>query len=260
MRIKSLFVKRNYVLLYNIIKRYPANVKSQVKKYDDYIELSKIIKYFEINKYDKIVVVASGPSSRNIVFDEKALYFTTNAALELVDERDYVYILNDSYYLIKYLKTFKGSNGWKGTIFLYSATKNKEKEYGIKFLYKYFKNKSRSKREFLITNSKIAPSLNSIHEEFIKYIKDKLDIDFYGVNSGFATMAFAFVLSDICNKKIEIYGLDLGEKEEGYFNKKVEVGKSIKGDYAKKNISNFLNKIYMLDNNIKNYSFYKTRI
>ena len=98
MKIKSLLNKRNYEFYYNIIKLYSMSVRRVPKNYDNYTELSNIIKYFDVDKYDKIAVVASGPSSKNIVLNNDTLYFTTNAAISLVNKKDYVYVVNDSYY------------------------------------------------------------------------------------------------------------------------------------------------------------------
>ncbi|WP_158837989.1 hypothetical protein [Polaribacter sp. L3A8] len=259
MKIKSLLNKRNYEFYYNIIKLYSMSVRRVPKNYDNYTELSNIIKYFDVDKYDKIAVVASGPSSKNIVLNNDTLYFTTNAAISLVNKKDYVYVVNDSYYLIKYLKSFKESENWKGSVFLYATNEGREKEYGVKLLYKYLKSKSRTKREFLITNNETKPALNSVYEEFIMYIKNKLEIDFFGVNSGFIALALAYVLSDMCDKKLEIYGLDLGENGEGYFNKKITVGKSIKGNFTKNKVGDFLDKIYSINNKVSNKSYFKTK-
>lgn len=261
MNISSLLKKRNYEYLYNIIKPYPKGVKNTPKDYSEFSKLSDIIAYLDVSSYDKIVVVASGPSSKTLTLEDKALYFTTNKAIALVKDYNHAYIVNDSYYMSTYLKRYKPTETWKGTFFWYTTTPAMRENTVIKMLYKYLGNKSRARREFLITNVDEGKALPTIHEELITFVKDKLGINYFGVNSGFVTLVLAYIIADLTNKNIEIYGLDMGEKGEGYFDKKVTVGKSIKGESTKKIVGEFLDKVYeQKGEKIINNSYFKTKL
>lgn len=254
MKISTFFNYRNYKYLYYIVKPFPKEVKRKRNDYSSFNNLNAIIDYIAVNNFTKIVVVASGPSSKKLKLEKDALYFTTNGALKLVETVPHIYVLNDSYYLVKYLKSFKSSIEWRSTIFWYTSTANKAKEYGISMLMKYLKTRSRGKKEFLITNIEEPYALNTIHEELVQFIKLNLNIDFYGVNSGFVTFAFAYVIAVISNKELQIYGLDMGEKGGGYFDRQILVGQSINGDENKKKVKEFLLKVYQSKIKIINHS------
>lgn len=255
------FKKRNYRFLLNILKPYPRDVVNSSKNYADYKKLSQIIDDLKVMDYNKIVVVASGPSSANLRIESNALYFATNESIKLVRHSDFIYVLNDNYYLVEYLKSFKQTENWRGTIFWYASTKTKLQEYGVKLLKKYIKKKSRSKKEYLITNLQDEFSLHEIYAELLFKVKNNLDIKYYGVNSGFVTLFLAYVISAECDKDLEIYGLDMGENGEGYFNRKTEVGKSIKGDNNKQKVGVFLDELYLKQKGkVKNYSYFKTKL
>lgn len=254
MRFSTFFSKRNYEYFYYLIKPFPKGVKNHCNSYDRFINLSSIIDYINVKDYKKIVVVASGPSAKKLKLEDDTLYFTTNNAIKLVKSVPYIYVVNDSYYLMKYLKTFKSSIEWQATFFWYVSTTSRIREYAIKCLSNYLKTKSRNKKEFLITNVDESFCLKSVHNEVVGYLKSNLNINYYGVNSGFVTLVLAYVISDISNKEIEIYGLDMGEKGGGYFDKQVQVGKSINGDKSKEIVREFLLKIYQSNDRITNYS------
>ncbi len=261
MNISSLLKKRNYEYLYNIIKPYPKGVTNTPKDYSQFSKLSEIISYLEVESYNKIVVVASGPSSKELTLENNALYFTTNKAITLVKDYNHAYIVNDSYYMSTYLKRYKPSTKWKGTFFWYTTSPAVRENSTIKMLYKYLENKSRTRREFLITNVDDGQALHTIHEELITFVKDKLGISYFGVNSGFVTLVLAYIIAHYSNKKLEIYGLDMGENGEGYFDKKVAVGKSIKGENTKQIVGEFLDKIYeQKGEEIINNSYFKTKL
>lgn len=258
MKIISLFSTRNYTYLYYLFKRSPKEVKKDCNTYDEFTNLSSIIDYLTVKDYKKIVVVASGPSAKNVTLEKDTLYFTTNSALELVKSVPHVYVLNDSYYILKYLKSITNSKEWKTTIFWYVSTTSKRNERAVKILERYFETKSRDKKEFLITNIDKSFMLKNVHVELVEFLKQNLDINYYGVNSGFVTLVLAYVISVISNLEIEIYGLDMGEKEEGYFDRKKKLGKSVKGEKNREVVKSFLLKAYQSKTKIINHSNFMT--
>ncbi|MGB8704597.1 MAG: hypothetical protein WCD31_06185 [Gillisia sp.] len=77
------------------------------------------------------------------------------------------------------------------------------------------------------------------------------------MNSGFLILVFGYMLAYYGGIPLKIYGLDLGEKEEAYFNKQVKLGKTIKSDFTKKKVREFLEEIYDSDKiKVENFSYF----
>lgn len=117
MNLKSLFNKRNYKYFYYSIKNYPSSVKDQKLNYNGFDNFEKLVEYFELNKFKSFAVIASGPSSKKIIYQKDVLYFCTNDSIELVKDYNYIYIVQDLFYLTKYLKSHNARNGWRGSMF-----------------------------------------------------------------------------------------------------------------------------------------------
>lgn len=238
----SLFNKRNYKLLYYKIKRYPKTVRKKNIDAKEFESVKNLIKYFNIKDFKAIVVVASGPTSKNISFKEDVLYITTNDAIKLVSSYNFIYILQDPYYLIKYLKSFKGRKFWNGTIFfIENNISNKKTFLSIK---KYLRKKIRNKREFLISNIKDFEYDNNIFEEFNSVLVNNINFEYEAINSGFMCVQIAYVFSILSNKPLHIYGLDMGIGGDTYFNLESELGKSIKSDVNRKKVAKVLKAMY----------------
>lgn len=259
MKLSSVFNKANYKTIYYLLKPYPKGVKNGGVDYKGIESLKDIVAYLNIDAFEKLVIVASGPSSRNIEFSDKALYFATNDAMKLVKDHNFVYLVNESFYRLRYLKTFVGKENWKGTFFWFASTRDNLKASGTQLLLKYIKLKHRTKKEFLITNTEDCPLL-PVHKEITEFLKTELDIKYYGVNSGYVMLVLVYCMAYISNKPVEIFGLDLGEKEEGYFDKKVEIGKSVKGDKAKEVVGTFLTKVYKREVPVINHSYFMQNV
>ena len=144
MKFKALFNKRNYIHFYHLIKPYPKNTELIGLDYSDFKNLRSLIQYFEIKKYKKIVVVASGPSANKLLKDPTSLYFCCNESIKLVEDLDFIYMLQDPFYLMRYLKTFKGQKNWKGTVFWFYYNDSSRKMYDL--IVSYLIKKSRKKR------------------------------------------------------------------------------------------------------------------
>jgi hypothetical protein len=255
MKFKALLNKRNYIHLYNLIKPYPNNIELTGLDYSDFKSLNSIIQYFEVKKYKKIIVVASGPSANKLLKDTSCLYFCCNDSIKLVDDLDFIYMLQDPFYLMRYLKTFKGKANWKGTVFWFYYSDRSKKMYDV--MVSYLMKKSREKREFLITNNENEPSARSVHREINEILKEVFKYEHYGVNSGFNTLVFATVLAYLAGKPLEIYGLDAGVGGERYFNKNSTLGLNIKKDNTKFKIAEFLDKLRECNLEVYNFSNFK---
>lgn len=259
MNLKSLFTKNNYIYLYNLLKPYPKSVFSEPKDNSGFNSLNEIIEYIELKKYDSLTVVACGPSANYIKNTDNSLFLSTNRAIELTDIYPFIYMVADPFCLVNYIKNFKTNKNWKGTFFWYYTNKQKSKAIEIKLLKKYLSSYSRERREFLITNTNRHNELQSVHQEIVAFCKEKMDIDYFGVNSGFQILVFGYVLAYKSNITLKVYGLDLGEKKEAYFNKEMKLGKTIKSDFTKRKVNEFLEKIYINEKiEVQNFSFFNS--
>ncbi len=255
MNLSSLFNIRNYKYLYYLAKPYDKGVVASPLKYENFDSLDAISNYFKIKDFSKIIVVASGPSSKNVVLEDEAIYFCCNDSINIVCSKPFVYIVHDEFYLVKYLKSFsKYYHNWKGTIFWLvnngSASNKKSFERVRTFLGK----RSRNRREFLITDYEYSTGSQKVFNEISQILNENFKFEFKSINSGFNILVFASVLSFLNDLPLEVYGLDMGEGGEGYFNKDAKLGKSIKGENNKNIVRDFLSKVYGTKLKIKNFS------
>lgn len=258
MNLFSLFRKRNYIYFYHIVKPYTSSVIKRKSEYDNYDSLTSICDYFQIAQYKKITVVASGPSATKLNLDDDTLYFCCNDSINIVDSKPHVYVVHDNFYLVKYLKSFKGTEKWKGTIFWIFNNNSQTNYISFKKVYNYITSKSRSKREFLITNFNFCKSSESLNSELFLTLQKEFDFTYKSINSGFNTLLIASVLAFKANKSLEVYGFDMGEGGDQYYNKSAFIGKSIKGEENKKIVSEFLRNLYLKKMKINNESNFMT--
>lgn len=255
---KSLFRLRNYQHFFHRIKPFPASVRKEALDYSGFKDLNDLIECLEIEKYNKIVVVASGPSASKIKKEQGNIYFSCNDSLRLVQNLNHVYMLYDMFYLTRYLKTFQGGSGWKGSIFWYNFN-NPHSHKIYKITRKYLKQYSRSKREFLVTN-KSEEDLQPLYFEVEALLQEVFDYRHYRVNSGFNTLVFAALLAYLVDKPLEVFGLDMGIGGDAYFNKNSPLGRSVKSEKNRELVAVFLNKLYNSKVQTKNFSNFKGNV
>lgn len=255
---RSLFRLRNYQHFFHRIKPFPAKVRKKPLDYSSCKDLNDLIEYLGIKNYNKLVVVASGPSATKIKDEQGSLFFSCNDALRLVQEFDHVYMLYDMFYLTRYLKTFKGGGGWKGSIFWYNYN-NPHSHKIYKFTRNYLMHYSRRRREFLITN-KNEEDLEAMYYEVETLLQEAFDYSHYRVNSGFNTLVFAALLAYLVDKPLEVYGLDMGIGGDEYFNKRSPLGRSVKSEKNRELVGVFLSKLYKSKVEIKNFSNFKGNV
>ncbi|MCX2837500.1 hypothetical protein OQ279_04985 [Salinimicrobium sp. MT39] len=258
MNYKSLFRSRNYQHFFHRIKPFPATVKKEPLDYSKFKDLSDLLDYMEIKEYRKIVVVASGPSASKIIFDKENIYFACNDSLRLVQDLPHIYMLYDMFYLTRYLKTYEGGNGWKGSIFWYNYN-NPHSHKIYRLTRKYLQRYSREKREFLITN-KSEEELQSLYYQAEILLQEAFDYRHYRVNSGFNTLVFAALLAYLESKPLEVYGLDMGIGGNKYFNKDSPLGRSVKSQKNRELVKLFLDKLYRSDVEVKNFSNFQGNV
>lgn len=254
MNFKSIFKKRNYNYFFQLIKPYNDSVRNIPTDISEINDIDKLSDYFDVTHYKKIVVVASGPSSNKIRLEDDALYICTNSSLQLVKKQSFIYIIHDPYYLTIYLKSFPGYQFWKGTVFWIVNNNSKINNTSFQKVFRYLLKKSRIKKEILITDFDYNENSKTLDKSLKTYLKSKFDFQYKSINSGFNCVLIGCVLSHFNNIPIEVFGLDMGEGGDVYFNKKANIGKSIKGENNKIIVKDFLLKAYQSDINIINYS------
>ena len=258
MDLKSLFRSRNYQHFFHRIKPFPASVKKEPLDYSGFEDLNDLIEYLEIKSYKKIVVVASGPSASKINYDQENLYFACNDSLRLVQDLPHVYMLYDMFYLTRYLKTYGGESGWKGSIFWYNYN-NPHSHKIYRLTRKYLNYYSRKKREFLITN-KAGEDLQPVYDQVESLLQGVFDYRHYRVNSGFNTLVFAALMAHLENKPLEVYGLDMGIGGNKYFNKDSPLGRSVKSQKNRELVGVFLDKLYKSKVETMNFSNFQGNV
>lgn len=254
MNFKSLFNKNNYNYLFNLIKPYNGSVKDIPTDISELSDLTSLLNYFEIDKYKKIVVVASGPSSNKMKLEDDALYLCTNRSIQLVKEKNFIYIVYDPYFLTLYLKSFPEYPFWKGTFFWICNNNTKINSISFEKALKYLHKKSRTKKEILITDFQYNINSKNLDLLLKSYIEDVFNFKYYSINSGFTSVLLGCVLAHLNKMPIEIYGLDMGEGGNAYFDREAPIGKSIKGENNRLIVKQFFMKSYQSNLKITNYS------
>lgn len=254
MNFKSIFKKRNYNYIFQLIKPFNSTVSNIATDISQINDLETLSTYFDVAHFEKIVVVASGPSSNKMKLENNALYICTNNSLQLVKKQSFIYIVHDPYYLIRYIKSFYIYPFWKGTIFWIINNNSKINNISYKKAFHYVIKKSRLKKEILITDFEYHANSKNLNILLQHYLESKFNFQYKSINSGFNCVLIGCVLSHFNKIPIEIFGFDMGVGGNMYFNKKATIGKSINGENNKMIVKDFFQKAYQSDINIINYS------
>lgn len=246
---KRLVVKVYSLVIY--IKKFllKTNVKQSLCLVDDII--------FEYKEKKKVIVVCNGPSANNTKISNDHLYIVTNSGYSLVNEVDFLYYVNDGYFIKKALAmhTFFLKKNQK-IIFYYQET-NEHKE-GFHFLLKYYRLLN-NKKLFFLTGLDASETSSLNFKEFHDFYSER-NLAVKVQNSGMFVLLFGYMLSVKMGLPLEIYGLDLGIGGEFHFDKKGVVGKSVVNKRVKENIEMYLNYMYSEKSDVFNYSYFKNKI
>lgn len=207
-----------------------------------------------IDKYsqkEKIIIVCNGPSVLTLKEkSNKNLYLVTNDGKELVEHLDFLYYVNDGFFIRKMLSRSKFLKFNQETLFYYNNSEPHKR--GFEYLMKNICLLKDKKKIFISRELNDANSISNfnIFEKF--YFDRNLPIKIQ--NSGVFLLLFGYFLSTKLNLPMEIYGLDLGEGGKKHYNNKGVVGKSVTEDRVKRNVEMYLNYMYKESLLIKNYS------
>lgn len=242
--------KRFLAKIYTLIVLYKKCIKVNNKPL--FFNISKLQR--EIKDKESIVVVCSGPSAAKLEANYRNFFLTTNESYRLVENFNFLYYVNDGFVFKKFLARAPFCRSHDKTIYFYRR-EDKLHEYG----FKYFISNLRllKNTNFLLSNFDCSiPFSNSNYTDFLSTLK-KNDVPIKIQNSGIFLLLFGFYLAIKFDKKLEIYGLDLGVGGKKYFYKGGVIGKSVMRDKVKANTKRQLDIMYkIMDDKIKNYSYF----
>lgn len=207
-----------------------------------------------IDKYsskDKIIIVCNGPSA--LALKEKSnknLYLVTNNGKKLVEHQDFLYYVNDGFFIRKILSRRKFLKFNQEILFYYTNSKLHKR--GFEYLMKNICLLKDKKKIFISRELNDANSILNF-DTFEKFYSDR-NLPIKIQNSGVFLLLFGYFLSTKMNLPLEIYGLDLGEGGKRHYDNKGVVGKSVTEDRVKKNVKMYLDYMYKESLLIKNYS------
>ena len=257
MKLKSFFQKRPYQYLW--AKYFPFYIRARIQKTPTSKCFIDIIKNLNQLNFDRLVVVASGPSARNVKLSDNCLYLCTNNSIDIVKKQKFIYFIQDKYIVLRYLKFFKPNAQWQGTFCLVNNNDFEGNKKVYEYVSKYLKKYSRSKGEYLISDFNKTSLANTWFEELNSFLEKEFDYKFESLNSGFSLLILSVYIAFILDKPLEVYGLDFGYGGKEYFD-----GKQINEKhcaYEKKNIikmDKFIDRLYKNKKiKVKNYSFYR---
>lgn len=198
---------------------------------------------------ERIVIVASGPSANAINLNKGYLYLTSNTGNRIVEEYDFLYYLNDNFYINRALA---GSFLRPGQEILFFYTNTGLHKTGLGYLLKYLMLLGDKKMYFISENIKDVDAIDNF-KDFQKFYNER-NLPVRVRNSGVFLLLFGFYLAHQMSLPVDIYGLDLGMGGNVHFDKKAVVGKSVTSDKVKIDVKMYLDHIYANCVDVKNYS------
>lgn len=205
------------------------------------------------SKKKKIIVLCNGPSANNVEIHQDNLYLITNNGIDLMTEADFLYYVNDGFYIRKILSQNKFIRKEQELLFYYDNSLLHRK--GLKYLMSHVY-LLKAKKLFFISSEMNNQSSKSNFIDFNKFFLDR-NLPVKIQNSGVFLLLFGYYLAVKTNLPLEIYGLDLGVGGNLHFNNKGIVGKSVTNERVKNNVWIYLDFMYNEYSFIKNFSNFK---
>lgn len=227
-KVKSVFV-RNTIVRTNLIE--------------------DLIKSYSTKK--KIVVLCSGPSALKVKLSNDCLYLITNSGYSLVSNHDFIYYINDGFFIKKTLASASSFLKKNQKILFFYQNSNEHKK-GFDFLNKYSSLLNSDELYFLTKLIKNDCFIEN-YEQFTTFYQER-NLPIKIQNSGMFLLLFGYMLSVKMNLPLDLYGLDLGLGGNVHYDNKGVVGKSVFRDRVKENVKMYLSFMYNEKKEISNYS------
>ncbi|WP_152287195.1 hypothetical protein [Flavicella marina] len=263
MNFKTFTKKKVYEFIYYKIKpTYNKSFRKKDKTDFENLSLKEIVSKMIPKNSKNLVLIASGPSSKNVVLSETDLYFCTNNSVNLVNEYSFIYYIQDYFFSLRYLKMFFDTDKWKGTFCVVNDNGYRSNEKVFFAVHKYLSKYKRSQGEYLLSDIfDKSSSYNALFLEFNQFLKSEFDIEFRSLNSGYSLLMLIAYFSKISGLPIKIYGLDLGLGKSEYFDGSRIDNHCAFSDINKESVNNLLSKIYQNSNfQVKNYSHFASNV
>lgn len=230
----------------------------QKKKNSQSLNLIEFIE--KINIYDKIIIIASGPSSLKLEPKKENLHIATNSSFKLVQGLPLLYVISDNHFVTKYISNRIKIKNLVGILFRFNT--GDTGHYNIfKKVEKYLSISNQKAPEILISNFQSSMSDIAGFEELEDWIKSHFAMPFKQQNSGMLILLIGYFIAFKLKKDIEIYGLDAGVGGKKHFDNKGIVGDSVFKDRVKVNLKKYLDKMYAQNKiSVKNYSYFNPNI
>lgn len=191
-----------------------------------------------LDRPTRIVVVAAGPTARNVVPEDGALYVATNSSDEVVEGLRYAYFLTEVSQVAKYLKLGPRSASCVGTFFRFETE-------GVGPMYtdtarrtiEFTRTKARSAPDIVATNALGEGPEQANFEEFEGKVREWLGQAVRQYNSGFGATYLGYYLAVTFGVPLDIYGFDAGASGEQHFDGSQMSSPSVVGDRVRTKIA-----------------------
>ena len=244
----NLLIKRFYSKLYQLDILFKRRSCPKHVSHFESEDLENLFKKY--SSREKIVVLCNGPSAKKANVSPNNLYLVTNNGRDIFQNNDFLYYVNDGFYVKKILSRSNYLPKKQEILFYYDSSISHKK--GLRYLVRHL---------FLLKNKKIY-FISDEFENYISKLNNYIFTQFYTEkkipikiqNSGVFLLLFGYFLATKMNKPLEIYGLDLGIGGAFHFDNKGVVGKSVIDERIKKNVKMYLDHIYKEKLYVQNFS------
>lgn len=204
----------------------------------------------------KIVICCNGPSASDVNFNSDNLYLTTNSGYLIMKDHDFLFYINDPFYLKKTLATDFLFLKINQEILLYFDDSELHKN-SFSFFHR-FDHVLKRLKTFYISDRLDQCSATNYLDFHTFYSERNLPIKIQ--NSGVFLLLFGYYMAFVMDLPLEIYGLDLGLGGAVHFNNKGLVGESVLKERVKINVKMYLDYMYSEKKSIDNFSnFYNNQ-
>ena len=193
----------------------------------------------------RVVVVAAGPTARDLVPQADSLHVATNSSEAVVHEHTYVNFLTEGYPVTRYLKNGPASSSCRGTFFRFETRGRPQSQTTVA------RRAVADTRRFLRACPDVVSS--DVDEDgverdnFERYQEEILRLtgmEMRQYNSGFGATYLGLFLAATFQVPLEIYGLDAGVGGQKHFDGSQMESPSVVGERVRGNLKILLDLLY----------------